>query len=83
MIVEGPDGREYGTATSLGQVLVDLGHANGAGLIRHWAAAGHLTAVGHAGRSPVYALADVMRIELATRRTATRRGGARRLTPTG
>lgn len=80
MIVEGPDGREYGRAVDLGPVLVKLGHANGAGLIRHWAAAGHLQAQGRDGRSPVYALNDVLAVELRMRRHSTRRGGRRRLT---
>ena len=80
MIVEGPDGREYGTAAAIGERLQQLGHANGAGLVRHWAHAGHLEPVGQTGRSPIYAVDDVMRVEMQTRKTKQARGGASRLT---
>lgn len=80
MIVEADNGREYGTAEDIGQRLIELGHANGPGLIHHWRAAGHLTPIGYLGRRPLYAVDDVMRAELATRKTKTRRGGATRLT---
>ena len=83
MIVEGPDGREFGTAAAIGERLVALGHANGPGLIRRWKTAGHLTPVGAAHGRPVYAVDDVMAVELAMRRSTTRRAGRQRLTSTG
>lgn len=78
MIVEGPDGREYGTAAAIGERLVALGHANGPGLIRHWASSGQLVARGNAGRSPIYSVDDVMMVERSTRKRAASRGGRRR-----
>lgn len=82
MIVEGPDGREYGTATDIGQRLVHLGHANGPGLLRKWKHLGLLEPRGLAGRQPVYAVDDVMRVEAQQRRKAKARpGGRARLTP--
>jgi hypothetical protein len=83
MIVTGPDGREYGTAVDCGQRLVDLGHDNGPGLIRKWKQLGHLTPRGYDGHRPVYAIDDVMRVELAMRRSTTRRRGRSRLTSVG
>ena len=80
MIVTGPDGREYGTAVDCGQRLVELGHENGPGLIRKWKQLGHLKPCATMGHRPVYAIDDVMRVELAMRKSTTRRRGRRRLT---
>lgn len=82
MIVEGPDGREYGHASDCGERLVELGHANGPGLVRRWKASGHLVPRAVVDGRPVYAIDDVMRVELAMRRSTTRRSGRPRLTTT-
>jgi hypothetical protein len=83
VIVEGPDGREYGTAADIGARLVELGHTNGPGLIRRWKNAGHLTPIGDIDGRPLYAVDDVMRVELATRKAARHHGGRPRLTTVG
>lgn len=83
MIVEGPDGREYGYAADAGQRLIELGHANGPGLVRRWKAAGHLVPARVVDGRPVYAIADVMRVELAMRRSRNQHPGRGRLTLTG
>lgn len=42
-------------------------------LVNYWRSAGKLQPVAHAGRSPLYRLGDVLKVEAATRRSANSR----------
>lgn len=78
MIVTDPDGNPtYGHATDCAAVLLNAGVRNADHLIKNWIRREQLTKIGDFESRPVYAMADVYRVELATRRNGKR---GRRLT---
>jgi hypothetical protein len=81
MIIPHPDdGAECGSIADIAAHLIEVGIVNGEQRIRDWKRRGLLTPVGFDGRQPYFRVADVMAVELRTRRTVTRRGGPERLT---
>lgn len=72
MIVEAPDGQLYGHATDLAHELADAGIPNAHDRLRDWIRRDLLHPVTEFDGRPVYALADVHRVELATRRNGKR-----------
>lgn len=80
MIAADLDDQLYGHAKDCADLLAQSGIPNAHMLIRNWIRRGKLLECGRYDGRPVYAMADVYRVELATRRNGKR---GRRLTPVG
>lgn len=71
-MVEDAAGLEYGHAADCGRRLAAAGVHNAEDLVRDWIRRGKISKVTDFDGRPVYRMADVFRVELATRRTGKR-----------
>ena len=79
MIVDDDEGRPiYADTAGAAELLTDVGIAKAADRIRDWKRRGLLKPARQVGRTSVYRMADVWAVEMSTRQSSTRRGGARR-----
>lgn len=77
MIAADLEDQLYGHAKDCADVLTESGIPNAHDLLRDWIRRGKLHPVAHFEGRPVYRMADIYRVELATRRNGKR---GRRLT---
>jgi len=72
MIATDANGQRYGHAKDCADELTNVGIPNAHDRIRDWIRRGKLTKTGDYDGRPVYAMADVFRVELATRKAGKR-----------
>lgn len=73
MIVEGPDGIEYGHAADCARLLAEHGVPNAHDRVRDWIRRDLVKPVTSIDGRPVYSMADLRGVELRTRKRGRRR----------